>query len=135
MFIPTSSRDGDACCCCGFMAYPTKVGFGNDARQKQTPANLTTTTFRHSNAYRRIPIAIFLNWVRVTRPSAHRMIQLTSRSDFEKGWRRSFFNTHMWNILRAIENRYKRGTHDQYATIGENWHVIEKEMFIKKPPE
>ena len=29
------------------------------------------------------------------------------------------------------------GTHDQYATIDENWHVIEKEMFTKnarKPP-
>jgi hypothetical protein len=31
-----------------------------------------------------------------------------------------------------------RVTHDQYATIDKNWHVIEKEMFTKnarKPPE
>jgi hypothetical protein len=59
---------------------------------------------------------------------------LTRRADFAKGWRRPFFDHHIRNILRALERRLdtKRGTHDQYATIGENWDVIEKEMFTKK---
>jgi hypothetical protein len=40
---------------------------------------------------------------------------------------------HIWNIPRVLEKLLviRRGTYDQYATIGENWHVIEKEMFIK----
>jgi hypothetical protein len=87
------------------MAYPAKTGFRNDARQEQESVNLTATTFRHSIAYRRMPIAIFLSWVRITRHPANRMIQLTSRSDFEKGWRRPFFDIHIWNISRALENR------------------------------
>jgi hypothetical protein len=33
------------------MAYPTKTGFRNDARQEQGSVNLTATTFRHSIAY------------------------------------------------------------------------------------
>jgi uncharacterized membrane protein len=45
--------------------------------KQQGCLNLTATTFRHSIAYRRTPIAISLSWVRVMRPSAHRMIELT----------------------------------------------------------
>lgn len=34
-FVPLAySRNGDACCCCGFMADPTKTGSGNDVLQK-----------------------------------------------------------------------------------------------------
>jgi len=47
-FVPLAySRDGHACCCSGFMAYPSKRGFGNDACQKHESVHLTATTFRH----------------------------------------------------------------------------------------
>jgi hypothetical protein len=85
--------------------------------------DLTATTFRHSIAYRRMPIAIFLSWVRVTRPSAHRTIQLTSRAILKRAGvaHSSTFTSGTF-----------QGTRDQYATIDENLHVTEKEMFNQK---
>jgi hypothetical protein len=122
-FVPLAySRDDDACRCRGFMAYSIKTGFGNDARQKQGSVSLTATAFRDLIIYRGIPIAIFLSWVRVTRRSAHQVIQLKNRSDLEKGWRRSFFDIHIWNIPKGLRESLvtNRGTHDHYATIDEN---------------
>jgi hypothetical protein len=49
-FVPLAySRDGDACCCGGVMAYRAKAGFGSDARQTQTSVNVTQPRFKPSN--------------------------------------------------------------------------------------